>query len=153
MLNVLSHALVLLAGGQPPLMTGSEGQPELPVSEPRGPVVLCCDDSVNGALMPPDSDEWIAVGAGTLPVDAARQWALWLRAEVWSRSVARCGITPLATVALPWITASVKRPKSSESARTPFVAGDRTGSPVISTAKRASSWPLTDRGLLIQQSS
>jgi hypothetical protein len=130
-----------------------KGRPELPVSEPRGPVVLCCDDLREWWLMPPDSDEWIAIGAGTLPVDAARRWALWLRAEVWSRSVARCGITPLATVALPWITASVKQPKSSESAPTPFVAGDRTGSPAISTAKRASSWPLTDRGLLLQRSS
>jgi len=37
--------------------------------------------SVNGALMPPDSDEWIAVSAGTPPVDAARQWA----------TVAACG--------------------------------------------------------------
>jgi molybdopterin synthase catalytic subunit len=37
--------------------------------------------SMDGALEPPDSDEWIALTTDTLPVDAARQWA----------TVAACG--------------------------------------------------------------
>jgi molybdopterin synthase catalytic subunit len=56
-------------------MAGPEGRPEVPAGE-ETPRPGCAEmTSVNGALMPPDSDEWIAVSAGTLPVDAARQWA------------------------------------------------------------------------------
>src|SRR5271167_2249734 len=37
--------------------------------------------SMDGALLPPERDEWIGVSADTLPVDAARRWA----------TVAACG--------------------------------------------------------------
>ena len=65
-LNVSSHAHVFLAGGNP--FDGWLGRPARAPSK-RTPRPGCAVmTSVNGALMSPDSDEWIAVSAGTLPM-------------------------------------------------------------------------------------